>query len=312
LLYENLGHANGGVAMQNPCGILAARLLSGPLSAGRPIADWRMHEVNRTRRLPEVRVDYDDSSWTPVAVDKLEADSLAAGHTAVYRATIELTGADLNGGGWDLNFGRIDDRGWVFVNGRRVGVTTDWSRSYSFDVTPELRPGRNVIAVLVRNESGAGGLGLPSLAQEPAGSKAPLTLSLGRPAGVEGRWWQPALDEAGWQSVEIGGETGSEHPSALLTWYRLKFELPEPQPGVWAPWHLTLGAAGNGFLYLNGHALGRYWQVGPQHSFFLPSCWLHFGPGQTNTLALGLRPVNRGVEIESALVEPYRDYAETR
>ncbi len=310
LLYENLGHANGGVAMQNPCGILSARLLSGALTAGTPIAGWRMREVGRRRRLAEVRPDYDDANWTPVAVNKLDADSLPSGHTAVYRAAIELTLAQLKGGSWDLNFGRIDDRGWVFVNGRRVGMASDWARSYSFDVTSRLHPGRNVIAVLVHNDNGAGGLGLPSLSEEPAGTQGSLRVSFGRPAGVEHHWWRPGLDDSSWQSVGIGGETGSpEHPP-LLTWYRMTFALPSPKPGVWVPWHLSLQAAGNGFLYLNGHAIGRYWEVGPQRDFFLPACWLHFGSGQMNTLAVSLRPVDRGVEIGSAMIAPYANSAE--
>ena len=53
---------------------------------------------------------------------------------------------------------------------------------------------------------------------------------------------------------------------------------------VWVPWRLHLYATGNGFLYLNGHPLGRYWEAGPQHDFFLPECWLNFGPGQSNQL----------------------------
>jgi hypothetical protein len=71
-----------------------------------------------------------------------------------------------------------------------------------------------------------------------------------------------------------------------------------------------LEAKGNGFLYLNGHAIGRYWQAGPQHDFFLPECWLHFGA--TNNVTLSLRPVDKGAAINAAVVEPYSGFAETR
>ena len=92
----------------------------------------------------------------------------------------------------------------------------------------------------------------------------------------------------------------------------MKFNLPLPKPEVWVPWHLHLASTGNGFLYLNGHALGRYWQAGPQHGFFLPECWLNFGTGQTNVVTLSLRPTDKGAAIQSAVVEPYREFAEKR
>ena len=74
----------------------------------------------------------------------------------------------------------------------------------------------------------------------------------------------------------------------------------------------NLNATGNGSLYLNGHPLGRYWQAGPQHDFFLPECWLNLGQGRTNLLALSLRPVDKGAAIQSAVVEPYSQFAEKR
>jgi hypothetical protein len=92
----------------------------------------------------------------------------------------------------------------------------------------------------------------------------------------------------------------------------MNFSLPSPQTGVWVPWRLRLAASGNGFLYLNGYPLGRYWDVGPQHDFFLPECWLHFGDGQTNNITLNLRPAENGAVIKSAIVEPYSDFAEKR
>jgi hypothetical protein len=87
-------------------------------------------------------------------------------------------------------------------------------------------------------------------------------------------------------------------PDALLTWYLMKFELPQQGPGVTAPWRLHLEAKGNGFIYVNGHCIGRYWQAGPQHDFFVPDCWLNFG--QANRIALDLRPVDKGVALQAA------------
>ena len=309
LLYENESHANGGSDMELPSGILSARLANQSAGAGKIINDWRMRVVTGTRHPEEIKPEFNDSDWTSIAVDKEEADQLKTGETAVFRARIELTENDLKGGNLNLNFSRIDDKGWIFVNGHRIGETSDWSSSYSFDVSQQLHPGTNVIAVVVENDDGPGGLGMPSIDTKTKGSQ--LALEFGDAAGVAGKWWAPRFNDKRWESVSIGGESTAQ-TDALLTWYRMKFNLQASKPGVWVPWRLRLNAAGNGFLYLNGHALGRYWEAGPQHDFFLPECWLHFGLGQENVITLNLRPLEKGASIQSAVVEPYSNFAEAR
>jgi len=47
-----------------------------------------------------------------------------------------------------------------------------------------------------------------------------------------------------------------------------------------------------GYVWVNGHNLGRYWKIGPQQSLFLPATWLNRG---TNSLVvLDLEPGERG------------------
>ena len=311
LLYENHGHANGGTIMENASGILAARTTaSSALADGTPIKNWRMNIVDGTKNRPEVQPGFSDTSWKPVAADDINANQLIPNQDAVFRSEVELTPTELNGAQMILTFGRVDDVGWIYVNGNSIGKTTDWSRSYSFDITKSVHPGHNLIAVVVRNVGGGGGIGLPSLSTISDDPPVPLK-SYGRPAGDEKQWWTPDFNDTDWSPVTIG-QTVSGSENSLLTWYRMNFSLPSPQAGVWVPWRLHLMAGGNGFLYLNGHPLGRYWNVGPQHDFFLPECWLHFGDGQSNNLTLELRPTENGTGIQSAVVEPYSDFAEKR
>lgn len=308
-LYENHGHANGGVDMENACGITALRLTGSQFGEGTPITGWRMQIVNGTDNRPEVEPGFNDAGWSSVTVDHIDANQLTPNQDAVFRAETDLTAADLSAGKMMLSFGRVDDVGWVYVNGVMVGQTTDWSHQYSFDATKALHPGHNVIAVVVQNIGGAGGIGLPGLGA--ASDDRPLPLkSFGRPTGDEEQWWKPDLDDAAWTPIAIG--QASAPADSVLTWYRMNFVLPSPQSGVWVPWRLHLLASGNGFLYLNGHPLGRYWSAGPQHDFFLPECWLHFGDGQSNNLTLNLRPTSGEAVIQSAIVEPYSDFAERR
>ena len=87
---------------------------------------------------------------------------------------------------------------------------------------------------------------------------------------------------------------------SLLTWYRIEFELPKTAA---IPWRILLDASGNGFMWLNGHDIGRHWEIGPQREFYLPGCWLNFGG--KNVLVLGLRQTINGAMIRSAEVSPY-------
>jgi hypothetical protein len=308
LLYENRGYANGGAEMERLGGISSARLMNSTNLEGRPISGWRLHEVKGTRERPEVKTDFNDADWPATDVDKLEANQLTAGKIAVFRAAVEVTAKDLKDTKWRLGFERIDDEGWIYVNGKSVGRATDWSRAYSFDVTKELRPGKNVVAVIVRNNDGDGGLGRPVFGPVIEGQDVPLK-ALGNPGGVERGWWKPQFKDRRWKSAALGAATRNCQP---LTWYRMNFPLPDARPNLWVPWHVHLEATGNGFLYLNGHAIGRYWQVGPQHDFFLPECWLKFGEDQQNNVTLSLRPVDGSTEISVARVEPYAGFAEKR
>jgi len=308
LLYENRGFVNGGSDMERPGGISAAKLVNTTNLEGAPISGWRMHEVDGTRQRPEVKLDFNDRDWAVVAVDKLEANQLAENKNAVFRASIDVSAEDLKEGRWRLGFERIDDEGWIYVNGKNVGHTTDWSRAYSFEVTKELHPGKNLVAVLIHNGENGGGLGLPVFGPALDGAQVPLT-AVGNPAGVDRGWWQAGFKDRRWKSSTLGTETESHEP---LTWYRMSFKLPATQPGVWVPWLVHLEAEGNGFLYLNSHAIGRYWQAGPQHDFFLPECWLNFGENAANNLTLDLRAVDGRAEIQTAVVEPYAGFSEKR
>lgn len=61
---------------------------------------------------------------------------------------------------------------------------------------------------------------------------------------------------------------------------------------------LDLRDWGKGMVWVNGHALGRFWEIGPQQTLFLPGCWLKKGPNEVIVLDLkGPRePVLRGLD----------------
>jgi beta-galactosidase len=120
---------------------------------------WRWTGVTNVYApdLPEEKTDYDDSSWAK-ADPESAAGPLEGRSQAVFRTTIQVTEPELAAESVELCFGMIDDDGWVYVNGQKVGESHDWRSSPSFDVKSLLHPGENVVAVGVANWDGPGGI----------------------------------------------------------------------------------------------------------------------------------------------------------
>lgn len=141
-------------------------------------------------------------------------------------------------------------------------------------------------------------------------------------AGVTQGWTSPEFIPEGWENVPLdtaceipakgNGVQPKAEPDGLFTWYRIEFELPAQKAGEWFPWMARVNASGNGYMWLNGHNIGRHWEAGPQREYFLPECWLRFGKGQKNVLVMGLRQTANGAQLKAMEVAPNRKMAEIR
>jgi hypothetical protein len=117
-----------------------------------------MEKIPGNKNRPEVKPDFDDSQWPTVDV-RADHGPLEPGEMAVFRTHFQLTQSDLVAiEGAKLNFGMIDDEGWVYANGELAGESHDWNDAPSFDVRKFLHVGDNTIAVMVKNNEGPGGL----------------------------------------------------------------------------------------------------------------------------------------------------------
>lgn len=125
------------------------------------VVGWKWHLTADARRteLSELGEKFDDSAWDDDNVN-VDGGPLQPGQSAVFRGRVTVTEQDLEGQSLKLTFGRIDDEGWVYVNGHRVGESHDWQATPVFDVKPYLHVGENVVAVTVANNTGSGGVNL--------------------------------------------------------------------------------------------------------------------------------------------------------
>ncbi len=61
---------------------------------------------------------------------------------------------------------------------------------------------------------------------------------------------------------------------------------------------------GKGIVFVNGHNLGRYWNVGPQQTLYLPGCWLKKG---TNTITVFEEINNEQQKEINGIITPILD-----
>lgn len=118
-------------------------------------------------------------NWKPVAVPSMVDDFGLGAHDGVFwfRREIELP-AELAGKEGMIHLGKIDDEDTTWINGQRIGSDKRWQNERNYTVpVGVLKAGRNVIAVRMINNTGAGGWtsGAAELHLDVGGTAIPLS-----------------------------------------------------------------------------------------------------------------------------------------
>ena len=180
----------------------------------------------------------------------------------LYRTTIP-TGAAAT-----LEAGAIHDFGFVFVDGKRIGVLD--RRSGAAKTPLPARAKEAQLDILVEP---MGRINFGAEMLDPKGLLAPVKLD-----GTELKDWRIfnlPLDEK-----MVGG---------LKFQSRKQKAESENQPAFWRG-EFTLEKAGDTFLdlhhwgkgvvWVNGHCLARFWNIGPSQTAYAPGCWLRAGKNE--------------------------------
>lgn len=221
--------------------------------------------------LPECAADFDDSAWFSAPQPRRMA-AFGHGHGyAWYRTNFDV----VDEGPQTIVFSGADDRAHVWVDGRYLGCR-GWGSNHGWHLMPNLPAGVHTLAVLVEN------LGMFN-------SGAEYDIPLGEPKGLYGPVWLNGVELSGWRMrAGLGADEGIDR------WDRPGGDLDEPSPDgatlagpLWVAGEfaipggfdgavrLELGEhAGKGSVWLNGRNVGRYWNLGPQQSLWLPLGWL--------------------------------------
>lgn len=159
-----------------------------------------------------------------------------------------------------LYLGEVRDYAAIYLDQKPVGTVDRRLKQSTLPI--EVGAGTHTLDVLVEN-TGRINYG-PRLADGRAGLVDPVWL-----AGKRLQGWQvyplPMRSPAtlhGWTTAPVAGPA----------FHRARFHVDRP-----ADTYLDVSAFGKGAAWVDGHNLGRIWDIGPQRSLYLPAPWLRRG-----------------------------------
>ena len=183
-----------------------------------------------------------------------------------------------------LTIDEAHDYAQVFVDREYIGTIDRVQRQRSLTLPP-VKKGQT-LAILVE---GMGRINFGRAINDPKGITGPVALRA-EIGGDEVQWtlrdWVceripdtyanalRAVDNRIHKDVEV-----MSYPKGRRGYYRGYFTL-----GKTGDTFLDMQAFGKGLVYVNGHAIGRYWNIGPQQTLYVPGCWLKKGRNEVIVL----------------------------
>jgi beta-galactosidase len=168
----------------------------------------------------------------------------------------------------------VHDIGQVFMDGKRIGIMD--RRSSKFSIRLPQRKTSQTLDVLVE---AMGRVNFGAEVHDRKGLHEPVKLHPTTGQAVELINWQVftlPFDDA----MRAGLRFGSPKLHEPAFW-RASLNVSEPHDTF-----LDMRTWSKGFVWVNGHNLGRFWNIGPQQTMYLPGPWLKRGENEVLILDL--------------------------
>ena len=193
----------------------------------------------------------------------------------------------------------VHDYGQVFVNGQRVGIINRVKNETTLEM-PALHKGDR-LQILVE---GMGRINFGWGIKDYKGIVSDVTLTTKAETAVltlQPQAWTsasiPDSYENALRALQSSAPAGHTLLHSKAGYYRGHVRLKKVGDTF-----LNMENWGKGEVYINGHALGRFWQIGPQQTLYLPGCWLRKGDNEVIVLdVLGPRETTLWGETQPIL-----------
>jgi beta-galactosidase len=167
-----------------------------------------------------------------------------------------------------LEAAAIHDFGYVFLEGKRVGILD--RRSAKVQISLPARDKESQLDILVEPQ---GRINFGPEMADRKGLIAPVKLG-----GEVLKGWEIfnlPLDDKMLAGLQFQTGNRQSAMSNSPAFWRGTFNLEKAGDTF-----LDLRSWGKGDLWVNGHCLGRYWNIGPTQTAYAPGCWLHAGENE--------------------------------
>jgi beta-galactosidase len=230
--------------------------------------------ANSTVAVPRFELTESASIWDNLpapAATHAAAQTMEAYHQGrgciLYRTTLPAGPAGA------LEAKEVHDFAWVFLNGEEVGVMDRRSRRFRVPLPARAGPARLDILV-----EAMGRVNFGQGIHDRKGLHAPVRLAAGSVETVLSDWTVHSLDLGKGLLSGLRWKRAATHGPAF---WRGRFEVAAP-----ADTFLDVSSWGKGVLWVNGHCLGRFWNIGPTQTMYLPGPWLKKGRNEVVVLDL--------------------------
>jgi beta-galactosidase len=170
-----------------------------------------------------------------------------------------------------LSIPGLRDYAVVYIDGEQIGVLNRNTQTYDIDI--EI-PFNATLQILVEN-MGRINYG-DEVVNNNKGIISPVTIN---DQEIMGNWEMFGLPMSEMPELSKMGRAAAKNSPSIAkrlsgcpVLYEGTFTLDETGDTF-----IDMSAWGKGIVFVNGHNLGRFWQVGPQQTLYLPGVWLNKG-----------------------------------
>ncbi|HEY8967013.1 MAG TPA: beta-galactosidase family protein, partial [Candidatus Methylacidiphilales bacterium] len=200
----------------------------------------------------------------------MEAYGQSRGMT-LYRTTLPAGEAGV------LSAKEVHDFATVFLDGKKIGLMDRRNRLFRLVLPKRDKPAQLDLLV-----EAAGRVNFGQGIADRKGLHAPVvfTPNGGAPAELLG-WKAYGMPLDGAELASLAWKPAGKVPNGTPAFWRGSFDIPVPGDTF-----LDMRSWGKGVVWVNGRALGRYWDIGPTQTLFCPGAWLRAGKNDVVVLDL--------------------------
>ena len=203
-----------------------------------------------------------------------------------------------------LTVGAANDFAWVYVDGKEVGKMDRRKRNFSVEI-----PARDQAVKVEIFVHAMGRINFGKEVHDRKGLNSPVQFIANNEKISVGKWQVYNIDYNDQWLSELNYKTSSEA---------------NHKPGIWSgsfeiekigDTYLDVSSWGFGVVWVNGHCLGRYWNIGPTQTMYIPAPWLKKGENNIQILdivgpeSMTIQGLDNPVLAE---LHPEKDFAGTK